>query len=246
MNVVVDVDDIKSWPEEVRAAVASTAEDLRNTTRDTSDLDVSPDDDCFRALFRGRMLLAYHCTRLLDSEVDQIRSAGMRMLTEGLVVDKLRLAEADGAITPGEARNLRAGSVFAGDRHHNRTNRVCVFTGRSTFDDHVAGLWRLLTTWGGEAIYFTTAGDEHEARLRSIGSASIVVLGVDITGSWREHHASPGLLASFVGSYLGLEDHGAEIHFAADIPAEHVLDIWHPGHPEFDRHAELLDAIDLS
>jgi len=240
----IDVDDPATWPTPVAEAVQRCAEPLAGTTEHVSDLDVNPDDGWFRDLLGEGLLIAYHCARLLTAEVADIRLNGMRVLSQDLVAHKLMIAVNSGALTEAEAEELRAGDVFAGNRHHHRTDRVCVFTSRHTLDLHVAGLWRPLTTWGGEAIYFTSAGNRLEERLRSIGKPSILKLGLDVSGPWTSHHASPGILTSFIGRSLELEDYGTEIHYMNSIPPSHVIDIWQPGDAEFDIHTGLADTID--
>ncbi|MFB7378208.1 hypothetical protein ACFC6U_29005 [Kitasatospora purpeofusca] len=64
----------------------------------------------------------------------------------------------------------------------------------------------------------------------------MIVAGIDVStraaaGTGRE------LIFDFLGIRLGLSGNGVTIHYAADIPGEPILDVCHPGHPEYDRHA---------
>ncbi|MEX1093412.1 MAG: hypothetical protein WEF28_09670 [Acidimicrobiia bacterium] len=241
---LVDVDDESTWPATVVAAVQAEVERLPELSAYTSDLRIDPDDGWFRSLFEGRLLLAYHVTRLLDPEVASIRSQGLRMLTRELVGDRLATAVLAGVLSPSEAEALYDGDVFASRMNHeHRQDRVCVFTSRTTLDNSVSGLWRPMATWGGEAIYFTRTGDDMVSRLRSLGRPAIIVVGLDIVGEWDSHYASPGILSSFAGKALGLSDYGTEIHYKDDIPAAQVLDIWQPGDSDYDRHEELAEAV---
>ncbi|MFF3959902.1 hypothetical protein ACFYY1_43170 [Streptomyces sp. NPDC001890] len=95
----------------------------------------------------------------------------------------------------------------------------------------------LLSNWGGEVRQFgpgwTDAEFEH---VRRLGRPSLIIAGIDVStppaaGSGRE------LIFDFLGVRLGLNGNGVTIHYSADIPSEQIVEVCHPGHPEYDRHA---------
>lgn len=49
-------------------------------------------------------------------------------------------------------------------------------------------------------------------------------------------HHCPALNKMFVATLLGLGDRTADVFFRAPIPSSMILDIWQPGHVEYDRH----------
>lgn len=103
----VDVDWPQTWPPDVAQAVAEHAERLRGTSEYAGDLDLSYDDeDQFLTLVAGRPLRMYHCTRLLDVEVQAVRNEGLRLLNRELMADKIHHAVAAGALTAGEGDEL--------------------------------------------------------------------------------------------------------------------------------------------
>ncbi|MEU3176428.1 hypothetical protein, partial [Streptomyces sp. NPDC007000] len=117
----------------------------------------------------------------------------------------------------------------------NRFGEVSVVSSRQP----LAKPWpvRFLSNWGGEVRQFgplwTGAGFES---IRLLGHPSLIVAGIDVStpaavGTGRE------LIFDFLGTRLGLNGNGVTIHYAADIPGRQILDICHPGHPEYDRHA---------
>src|SRR5688500_10409141 len=87
---LLDVDDPTTWPAAVHAWVNPYAETLRGTTSYTSDRAVPRErEDELRALLAGYKLIAYHCTRLLDHELERMRAHGLRPLTHELVIERI-------------------------------------------------------------------------------------------------------------------------------------------------------------
>src|SRR5262245_39148609 len=64
VSAIVDVDDQRSWPDDVAAWVAALAREVVVTESPyASDITLPAyDEDGFRALFAERKLRAYHCT----------------------------------------------------------------------------------------------------------------------------------------------------------------------------------------
>ena len=123
-----------------------------------------------------------------------------------------------------------------------REDSVSLFLRRSSMDRRFSGVWPLVRTWGGEGIYMSRTGSDLRPVLERLGSPSIVVVGIDLSTASLEHRVYPGVLHCFVRRELDWPG-GSDVRYRGSIPAAQVLDIWQPGNPEFDRHAELLDAI---
>lgn len=63
----------------------------------------------------------------------------------------------------------------------------------------------------------------------------------DLSEGWRVYLSSPGTLKSVTGKMLGFDDYGEEIFYRAGISGVDIIDIWQPGHPEYDVHTGLGD-----
>jgi hypothetical protein len=98
-----------------------------------------------------------------------------------------------------------------------------------------------MATWGGEAIYFDFPGRNNmpPSTLSKLGKPTVVVAGLDLSQGRRPHMVWPGVLNSFVARYLRFERCDSEVHYFSDIRPEHILDLWQPGHPEYDTHPDL-------
>lgn len=237
----VSVDDPDTWPVEVRDAIGVRAQALAATAGYASDLAIDPDqEDEFRELLRGHSIVVYHATRLLDHEIDSIRHDGLLPLSAELVRARIEAAANSGYLTDAERGELLRGNLFADNGYvSNREGQVCFFLSRRALNEHVSGLWNLLTTWGGEGIYFGQFSEDVDTRLRVLGRPAVVVAEIELTEGWRTHSAFPGVLNSFVGRMLELDEYDSDLFYRSPVAGNQIADVWLPGDPDYDRHSEL-------
>ncbi len=239
INRTVSIDDRRTWPKPVSREVRSVAEQLHGTTQYECDLDIPPDeDDAFRATLRGHFFRAYHATRLLDHEVESIRGSGLRILSEELVVQRVGAALDHNAITKKEQAALRSANVFAERKQAHREGQICLALSSQQFLN-ASGFCSLLSYWGGEAISKSSAIKRLPEPVRRIGKPAIVVAAIDLSFPWRVHRVDPGVLHTFVATFLRLQNIGADVFYRTSVPPEQIVDIWQPGHPSYDRYAGL-------
>jgi len=234
--VRITVDDPQTWPAEVQAACEELAARAMDSPEYVSDLNLSSEnEDSFRTLLRGHLVVAFHATRLLPHEVQGIRTGGLRRLTAELVMDRVEQASNHGLITDEERAALRGAHVFATGEARNREGRVCFFLSESTLRNRLHGVRPLMREWGGEAISMSSGGAGFRPRLRQLGAPAIVVATLNLDQGQRVHSVWPGVQDVFVGRWLGLDDVDADVHFRDDVPAQHIEAVWLPGHAEYDR-----------
>ena len=239
---LVDLDDARTWTTEIRETTKSFAEPLRGTTEYTADLSIDPDrEDTFRLSLQGTFVKVYHATRLLDHEAEDIRNEGLTPASQDLVERRIATASDHGYVDDSVRDGLLSGNLFgAGEYVANREGMVCFFASRSVMDDFIAGIWSLMTTWGGEIVYFgSKLSDTTRARLKVIGRPAIVVAAVELSESWRVHYVAPGVANAFVGKYLGFTSYDFDLHYRGRVPGEQILDIWMPSDPQYDGFPEL-------
>ena len=239
---VVDVDDRTSWPSTISDQVAEWIEHAPADVEHSDELDLPANAEAaMRTHLNGYRIRVYHCTRLLPHEVQTIETVGLRPLTPALIADRLDAAAAHGCLTADEREWLGANDVYTLRNSHGRANRVCLTSPRSLFDHYASGARPLLSTWGGEAIYW--GAERNPAiieRLRTVGRPSIVVVNLDLSAAAVNVH--PGLSPLFVAVALALERPGADIFYKGPVPAANIVGIWQPGNPEYDRHTKLPRA----
>ncbi|MGE0065890.1 MAG: hypothetical protein AB7T48_00930 [Solirubrobacterales bacterium] len=198
---IVDLDDESSWPEAVRTFVADQAERLAGSTELTTDLlgKLTERDEEFHSLFPGRRLLAFHATSLFEYEIADIRRDGLRLLSSGLVAQKIDEAHARGEISTLERDQCLARNVYAIDNEAGRGGRICLVVGRSIFDRDGGGLTPFLGGWGGESMN-GGPGPHEDPVLQTLGRPSIVAATVDLGAPGSRPYAAPSLPKVFVAS----------------------------------------------
>ena len=236
---ILDVDEPRTWPVDLRTLVESCACELDGTAGYVSDL--HPNESALRrahSLTGGYLVKGYHATHLLDYELEWIRTQGLRPLTRSLVEKKIHQAHRRGYFKDAERDHMLANNVFATNAFEHREGAVCLILSRRSLDEP-DGLWRPLAQWGGEGIYWPQGVDFEREVLRRLGKPAIVVAGLDLSDSSAKHHIVPGLLHALLGSIMPLDDPGAEVHYIGGVPPAAIIDIWQPGTPDFDRHVNL-------
>ncbi len=229
-----------TWPTPIRNIVSEVANRLPVKLEHYSGGgELSEREDEFRALFAGKRLRAYHCTRLLPHEIEDVRRGGLRLLTEDLVRRRIEEATIHGYVSRQLGDELLQGHVFATREHDNREKRVCFFLSTNVLRERVGSVWYLMTLWGGEAISFSSRSSAFEEHLKNLGTPAVIVVDLDISDPHRTHHAWPGILHAFVAKYLGERDADADVHYTRNVEGTRVVDVWTPGHPRYDEFKEL-------
>lgn len=244
IRAAIDIDNPSSWPDHILRDVLAVAARTPGRIRYWDQLDVSHEDGlAFLESISGVPIRTYHCTKLLDHEVDDVRARGLGLLTRDLVVGRIKKAYEAGHLRTDQRDELLRTHVFALTEHRYREQLLWLIISRQTFDTDADGVWRLLRLWGGESIYW--AHSDRDAalynHLRAIGRPSIVVTDLVMTPEeWRRHNHQ-GLLRLFAGRLLGLSRTSGEVGSPRPVPADRIVDIWHPGSPDYDCHIELRE-----
>jgi hypothetical protein len=234
---MIDLDMPATWPSAVMDWARSYADQLRGSTTLTPDLDVPLEvEDEFRLLLGGHGVLAFHCTRLLDHEVRAIRRHGLRMLTRELIQERIAGARSRNCMTDGQQNALLTRNVFARQEAHGREGQVCLVCGRAAFSEPGNGCEPLLGGWGGEGLNGGPFGNPWDL---GIGAPALVVARVDLSVSHRISPTFPDLSKLFIGTLLGTDLTWGDVFLRSAVSPGDVLDIWQPGHPEYDRHGGL-------
>ena len=169
-GVIVDVDDLGTWPTDVTTLVQGYADTLREADEGENRKDLVMTaghlDVELERMLRSRRLRAYHCTRLLDHEAADVRARGLRPLNGQLVADRLQAAVDYGYLTA-KQREVLDGESRLGPRAEGAAvhDQVCLVPSTAVFRYDAHGIDRLLATWGGEAIYWEHADPDARSGL---------------------------------------------------------------------------------
>jgi hypothetical protein len=244
---IIDVDVPATWPDPLANLVGRLADDARRSGHPPQyyqDLDLLSYENAVLAEFEGHLVRARHHTRLLAHEKDAIRLQGLRLLDAHLVNDRLDQALALGYLTAAEHERLRTvNETVPGQRGWGRREgQVCLTLSAAPQVHDVGGIHRLLTYWGGEAIYWQhcEGSPALAAKLRSLGAPSVVTALLDLAVPVQEGHSVfPSVVHVFVGKALGYEPADADVLYRAPIPPERIESIVSPGDPAYDRFPAL-------
>lgn len=121
-------------------------------------------------ILKQHLLLVRHCSRLHEREIEDITSVGVRPLTSAMTKQRLIIAHDAGLIDGDELETLAANHQ-ADD--HSRRGHTFWILGRGPLRDEDA-VSPLLTSWGGEAIYWAHEHNEVGQALRTIGTAVVI------------------------------------------------------------------------
>jgi hypothetical protein len=253
------IDDPSSWPAIVTSTLASRFHELvsyeneRQRISRLCSIDVSarmlPPENRFQHVLREVLqetdlalanvrVRGWHCTRLSDDEVRNIRSDGLVPLSEAGLLDRI-------------AARVRAGDipldlqVLLEHGHQadceGRSGAVHVsFTRRDLSDEGAVG--RLLRSWGGEALYNSHEADPRTGNLlRKIGKARIVVVSVPVS----DVRTFQGFAETIYRYHMELNGISTADRYDCEgtlsrivVPSE-IEDVFSFGEPEF---KELIDV----
>ncbi|WP_432079682.1 hypothetical protein [Streptomyces sp. YPW6] len=233
---IIEIDRPGEWPAELTSWVKTAADLVRGIkTYDKlrEDGDLGAFDPRLRELLAGRLVRTFHATRLLDYEVDDIRSSGLLRLTPQLLQDRRDKALNSQVITEKEHRTLTESDAFETDPYvKHRVGKVCVVGNRQLLHDRRVG--DQFSFWGGKAQYSSGAWEDLASdRVKKLGQPALVVPLLDVSDP-KVAVLTTELIYPFVGSYLGLERVGCLIDYEADVPGDRIEAVWCPGDAEYD------------
>ncbi|NGO87937.1 hypothetical protein GPA20_31135 [Streptomyces sp. 196(2019)] len=220
--------------------MAEAARRLGHAPENYQDVDLLPYEDTALALLEGHLVRARHHTRLLDHEKDAIRTQGLRLLDAQLVKGRLDQAHARGYLTAQERERLQTVNETVPGQHGpgRREGQVCLTLSAAPQLHNVHGIHRLLTHWGGEAIYWQhgEGSPALAAKLRSLGVPSVVTALLDLAAPGQERPSIfPSLVHVFAGKALGHEPADADVHYTSPIPPQRIESIVSPGDVAYDQ-----------
>jgi len=193
MPNIMSLEDEETWPPGALNFLADNYDlfrnwELRNECR------VSP-EEYDQAIYQLRdvlrtdyVLRGYHCTRITDSEIQDIRANGLQLPNKEFLHKRIDSIEQDELINPQCSEHLKYKNQA--DEPY-RAGRIW-FCFYPPYRAGQGGLERLFRSWGGEALYNSHEDDPiYSPILRSIGTPCIIEAYVPIISlpcdSWLEY-----------------------------------------------------------
>jgi hypothetical protein len=247
-NGAVDLGNSASWPIETVELVSDITSEIASWPQvesDTapSDLDVYscyqdslPDDwsslveNELRQTLKGRMVLAYHASRLLPHEIQWVLEEGMMRLSWDLVERKLKSASehySNRLDDSGVQLLLKSGPLIWQNTSASRIGFIHMVSPFSSFESFW-GFGNLLLRWGGEVISWTDddrtsdrpAGEIIDA-MSEVSSAAIVEMKIPVEQIPRTRV----LWAVLAGTNLNLDRVQTEWRIETDVPPANIVTV---------------------
>ncbi|MEI7752715.1 MAG: hypothetical protein WCJ71_11590 [Candidatus Omnitrophota bacterium] len=218
MDKAIDLNQQETWPEEIVDDLNVSLTMLRAHEKDRRRVDKLCENDVFarvnppevrhsgeRALLLKRIdsclndcfLLGFHCTRFHESEIEVVKKEGLKPLSEELAYGRVRRLQEIGALPPQVALRLLSENVV-NNRYGKRLGRLCFIFSRSSLKDK-NGVFKLLSYWGGEALYRAHTNDQEVAPvLKTIGHPCIVQAAIPIAMLNTRSSVSDKLVSLFL------------------------------------------------
>lgn len=238
---LVDIADPPTWPAEVSDLVDELVDEVRATDGFHPEIPACdlPSLVGYNAEFEGRLrerlgehgIAMYHGTRLLPHELEELRVTGLQPLSQGLRSRRVRGAHQHHSdlLTADDAEFLLANGPLRWQGSAVRLGLLFLVAPLAVVADD--GMSRLISTWGGESLYWhdeTADGlrcQEAIKRLTAVSIPSVVCVGPrasdlsDLKDLWPQ----------FVGVRSNLE-HGNEWTTHSSVTHLNIVDVLQPGH----------------
>jgi len=259
----IDFENLDTWPDEFRSLLESEDEQLKGYFDRRDEIEklqrkdvaarVNPPNNPYKdhrrrviqrsySILKGQHLACWHCTRLLDHELHEVRKNGLLPLTPKLVETRLERAVRYGHLTQEIADRLRCQEVSADT---SRRDRVCFVNERSilTYEGDVICL---LSYWGGEAVYGPIQLDPLLQEVSSIGKATILHCSVplDDLSLFNEQEDGLDIAERLINRYFVSK--GYPVHDIASLetskrsamPASMIVEVCQSGDAKFEELTE--------
>jgi hypothetical protein len=197
--------------------------------------------DQLDALLVRHRLVVYHCTRLTVREAASILQAGLRILSDELVHERISQCCTDGHIAPSIREYLEnSESVRANlaNRNGRRTGMIWFCPNQSTLQK-AGQVVRFFRSWGGEAVYVGHEADQHVAHvLANVGVPAIVKCAIPFP---CDNSYQPKYTERFLSQLIANEIEFPEppssfdLCIKRDVPATQVLGVIKFSDQEFEH-----------
>ena len=216
----IEIEEIKTWPKEFLKIAAQNKPSITAYHKFKKDIEFRSIEDvalryntppnpyrtkykeivcCLEELLKPHNIVGYHCTKLTNYEIEDIKRNGINILSRELVQRRLVSAYEQGYLLKHEFDYLTNSpeiNIILHNKNGVRTGMIYFSANRSTLKNDINGLYRFFHFWGGESIYWRHQEDEKIIdTLKRIGTPCIVkcsipVGDVNYYGSFAERFLS--------------------------------------------------------
>jgi hypothetical protein len=170
----------------------------------------------------------------MDDEADAIIVRGAVPSTLETIKARLDRQVGAGLFTSEMADALFTASPFHGSQHDARAGKFWLTSLPRTIDD--GGVELLLSSWGGEAVYFWQDDEMLQAQLATLGRPRVIEAAVPLALTNHRYDASCALVASFART-LGCQTDtpSFDLYVTQPLGPEAILAVHSEGDMIFDQ-----------
>ncbi|GAB2561935.1 hypothetical protein [Spirosoma aerophilum] len=196
---ILDLRNENSWPTEVLNFLEEKAEIFRAWKTSSGQVSATEYDEVVNGLLAilrtDYVLRGYHCTRLTDTEIQNIVTNGMSLPSASMLSERLEAIVQTGAIESQVARHLLTNN----EAHNTSRAGMIWFCFFPPYKAGQGGIERFFRSWGGEALYNSHEDDPLSGPIiTTIGRPCIIEAYVPIAS--LEYYG--GLESIVIGHYL--------------------------------------------
>lgn len=237
LHPVLRLGHVSSYPEALLDVVRQEIEVFRAWEFDlpgkaAKSYDQSMDRLC--DVLQSYQVRGWHCTKLTPEEILEVRSNGLRVLSLALAEQKVDALVRAGRLTP-SWRDALLQESRASDENRRGMVWFCFFKPRYAGE---SGISRLLSHWGGEALYWAFEDDaEIGPVLREIGIPAVVEADVPVSDLRSADRVATSVVRSYLKS-LGenvVEPIATEHYAVRDLSSDCIKRIYEFPSVEFAR-----------
>jgi len=174
-------------------------------------------------LMECQSLRAWHYSRLIDDEVDELLKNGVKVCSEIQMRKRLEEMRARGLLSKSEVTAISASSPLNyKEQIAGRVQKFWMTTVPMNFCD--PSVEDLVGHWGGEVVYSYVEDLNLIEKLRSIGSPRVVEIKVPLSQTSRVFEAARSVAKVYAAELLSKECPDTfDIYTKTDLPKCHVL-----------------------
>ena len=182
----------------------------------------------------GEMVFAYHYTRMVDEEVDDLRRYGFQLSTVDFLSERTQRLVVLGIISESEREHILIQSPLLHTGFGKRNDQIWFATDPFRLDSSNVNL--LVGHWGGESAYWCVRGELLE-KLQEIGQPRVIEVqlecGKEVDSQKRSSLAR--VICDRYAAQCGLVNFysGVDICVRVTIPAKNIIGVISPDEKEF-------------
>ncbi len=164
-----------------------------------------------------RTIRAYHYTRLIDQEVEDLHRSGIHLSTPETLQHRLDALVALGQLLAADAEVLFTKSPFQSEQRQGRTGKFWMTSHPVSVED--GGVVPLMERWGGEVASFWLRDPQLSSSLAKIGTARVIEIAVPLAKTCHAHSAATAAVATF-GRTAGAIPEKSDFDLYVNAPLE--------------------------